>query len=241
MIEGLQVTDECNNSATDEMIVTVTECINHAPALVSPSRQAISAESHASSCIPTYKYTVVATDPDSDNLKFSLEESPAESATRRLTKVDLELFPEAEKVIKGRTKKDEYYYTNSIHFAPEAPISFIERVEKQSRFHPLIESGAIIHAFVGEKKPNPSSIFKLIEKCWYNTQCAQITISPEFTICEECARQERGLKENCSYCGSPRVYGITRIVGYYSRVPNWNKSKLGELQDRRRGEYSLKG
>lgn len=28
------------------------------------------------------------------------------------------------------------------------------------------------------------------------------------------------------------VNGVTRIVGYYSRVNNWNKSKIGELRDR---------
>ncbi len=28
------------------------------------------------------------------------------------------------------------------------------------------------------------------------------------------------------------LHGITRIVGYYSRVTNWNKSKRGELRDR---------
>ncbi len=37
-----------------------------------------------------------------------------------------------------------------------------------------------------------------------------------------------------------RLYGITRIVGYYSRVSNWNKSKLGELRDRHRGDYSVR-
>lgn len=37
-----------------------------------------------------------------------------------------------------------------------------------------------------------------------------------------------------------RLYGITRIVGYYSRISNWNKSKIGELQDRHRGRYSVK-
>ena len=31
--------------------------------------------------------------------------------------------------------------------------------------------------------------------------------------------------------------GVTRIVGYYSRVNNWNKSKIGELRDRAKGEY----
>ncbi len=31
--------------------------------------------------------------------------------------------------------------------------------------------------------------------------------------------------------------GISRIVGYYSRVSNWNKSKIGELRDRVLGRY----
>lgn len=35
------------------------------------------------------------------------------------------------------------------------------------------------------------------------------------------------------------LYAITRIVGYYSQVANWNKSKLGELEGRRAGNYSL--
>lgn len=32
-----------------------------------------------------------------------------------------------------------------------------------------------------------------------------------------------------------KLYGITRIVGYYSRTSNWNLSKKGELVDRIRG------
>tara|TARA_Y100000310_G_scaffold236502_1_gene239678 strand:+ start:1174 stop:1593 length:420 start_codon:yes stop_codon:yes gene_type:complete len=30
-------------------------------------------------------------------------------------------------------------------------------------------------------------------------------------------------------------HGITRIVGYYSRITNWNASKVGEQRDRIRG------
>jgi len=33
------------------------------------------------------------------------------------------------------------------------------------------------------------------------------------------------------------VKGYTRIVGYYSGVSNWNKSKIGELRDRANGQY----
>ena len=37
------------------------------------------------------------------------------------------------------------------------------------------------------------------------------------------------------------LYHVTRIVGYFSRIENWNKSKLGELTDRRRGDYAIPG
>lgn len=32
---------------------------------------------------------------------------------------------------------------------------------------------------------------------------------------------------------------VSRIVGYYSRVRNWNRSKLAELADRQKGMYTL--
>ena len=32
---------------------------------------------------------------------------------------------------------------------------------------------------------------------------------------------------------------LTRIVGYFSKTSNWNKSKLGELSDRRKGDYKI--
>jgi hypothetical protein len=34
-----------------------------------------------------------------------------------------------------------------------------------------------------------------------------------------------------------KLNGITRIVGYYSHTQNWNKSKIGELRDRAKGQY----
>ncbi len=35
------------------------------------------------------------------------------------------------------------------------------------------------------------------------------------------------------------VKHMTRVVGYYSMTENWNPSKLGELEDRRKGDYSV--
>jgi len=172
-------------------------------------------------------------------LKLSLEESPAESAARRLAKSDLLYFrPEAEAVVKGG--EDAAYYTNSIHLAADAPVPLVERIRKQSMFHPMIESGAIIHAFVGEERPSPGAIAHLIRETFHRTQSAQVTISPEFTYCNRCRHVARGLRETCPECDSPDVDQETRVVGYFSKIRNWNKSKRdGELPARHRGLYSV--
>lgn len=34
---------------------------------------------------------------------------------------------------------------------------------------------------------------------------------------------------------------MTRVVGYFSRVENWNRSKVGELKDRHKGNYAIAG
>jgi ribonucleoside-triphosphate reductase len=172
-------------------------------------------------------------------LKFSLEESPAESAARRLARTDLVYFPEAKGVIKGGSE-EVAYYTNSIHLAPEAQTSLTQRIRLQSKFHSLIESGAIIHAFVGEQRPEPASVAALVSNTFYLTQAAQLTISPEFTHCRSCEEISRGLHECCPGCGSSDVAGETRVVGYFSKIENWNKSKrYGELLDRHRGQYAV--
>ena len=35
------------------------------------------------------------------------------------------------------------------------------------------------------------------------------------------------------------VSHMTRVVGYFSKTENWNPSKLGELRDRRAGDYAV--
>jgi len=166
-------------------------------------------------------------------INLVLEESPAESAGYRLAKLDMKYWPgQTTSVIKGNFASGDYYYTNSVHIAADANVDYIERIEKQSRFHPLIDAGAIVHVWLGEHEPDPSAIMSFVKKTFRQTQCAQLAFSPEFTICEDCRQTSRGLKAQCPICGSLTVYGVTRIVGYFSKIQTWNKSKVGELYDR---------
>ena len=174
------------------------------------------------------------------NLKFTLEESPAESAARRMAKTDLVYFKdEAENIVKGDSA-DVCYYTNSVHLTADAPVGLVGRIIEQGKYHSLIESGAITHAFIGEEKPSAASIEKLMTETFFRTQSAQVTISPEFTFCNDCHHQSRGLLESCPSCNSEDIVGETRVVGYFSKIQNWNKSKrYGELVARQRGQYSV--
>ncbi len=185
-------------------------------------------------------------------LKFSLEETPAESTSLRLAKIDLVKFPEAKNYIRGNQESGEVYYTNSIHFVPDAPISITERIEKQGKFNSLIESGSITHLFVGEHLPDAESIANLIKKSWENTQSAQIVLSPEFTVCDDCKKVYLGFRREsetkCKFCGSDNIYGISRVVGYYSVIggkksgkdfEGWIKSKQAEFRDRQKGSYGV--
>ena len=36
------------------------------------------------------------------------------------------------------------------------------------------------------------------------------------------------------------VVHISRVVGYYSRIDNWNKSRRGELKARQTGDYGIR-
>ncbi|MBW2060089.1 MAG: anaerobic ribonucleoside-triphosphate reductase [Deltaproteobacteria bacterium] len=168
---------------------------------------------------------------------FVLEQTPAESTAYRFAKLDLERFPEqTREVIKGDLEKNEVYYTNSTLFNIGAEMNPIERIKLEGLFHPLIEAGAITHIFLGEAQPSPESLANFVTKTFRWTKNDQVAFSPEFTSCRSCYRTARGLLDECPYCGSTDLEGITRITGYFTKLSSWNKGKLGELRDRYRNQ-----
>lgn len=46
-------------------------------------------------------------------------------------------------------------------------------------------------------------------------------------------------EHKCPNCGSKNIYGMSRIVGYYSIIENWNESKKEEFNARQKGDYKL--
>lgn len=167
------------------------------------------------------------------NLRFVLEQTPAESAAYRLAKLDQQYFTEvAEKVVKGNLSAGQIYYTNSTYFNISQPLNPIPRVTKEGLFHPLIEAGSLTHVWLGDAHPSPESLANFVIKTFRQTQNSQIAFSPEFTACNDCGKVNRGLHSKCAYCQSNNIDWITRVTGYFSRVSGWNPGKRAELFDR---------
>ena len=126
------------------------------------------------------------------------------------------------------------YYTNSVHFAADSDVDYITRLQKQSKFHTLVEAGSMIHIWSGNNVPSPKAIYNLLETTWYKTKCVQWVLSPEYTICHDCHTKSNGLLDQCPKCGSINLRGVTRITGYYVFIDKFNSSKRAELADRLR-------
>lgn len=168
------------------------------------------------------------------NMRFVLEQTPAESTAYRFAKLDMKHYPEAQRVVRGDLSRDEIYYTNSTLFNVGSCMDPIERVKREGLFHPLIEAGSLTHVWLGESRPSAESLANFVKKTFRMTQNDQIAFSPELTTCVSCGRTARGLHDVCPYCQSEMVEQITRITGYFTKLSSWNKGKKGELRDRYR-------
>lgn len=167
-------------------------------------------------------------------LNLSLEETPAESAAMRGAGVSVRRFGKKAKKIACAGDSDFPYWNNSIHYVYEADVSYTKRIADQSKFHDMIDAGAIVHAFVGENIPPKESIENLVKKTMFKTRCSQFCISPEFTTCSNCSNVELGNHKKCFSCGSKEVDCLTRVVGYFSLVSRWTGGKKEEFKLRNR-------
>ena len=160
-----------------------------------------------------------------------LEETPAESTAGRFAKLDVKKYGD-----KAYHKSNEYgvYYSNSIHFAVDSNVDYIDRLMKQSKFHTLVDAGSMIHIWANDSKPSPEAIYELIKKTWEETDCAQWVRSPEQTACKDCKKTFDGFYDVCPQCGGSALIEQTRITGYMVYKSKFNSSKLAELKDRKR-------
>ena len=120
---------------------------------------------------------------ETNNL-YNLEASPAEGATYRFAKKDLEKYPD---IISANPEavKDGLppYYTNSTHL----PVGFSDDIfgalDLQDDLQTKYTGGTVLHGYLGERLPNGNIAKKLVKRIIKNYRLPYFTISPTFSIC----------------------------------------------------------
>jgi len=144
-------------------------------------------------------------------VKMPLEQTPGESTAYRFARLDRKYYPmESSSVLRGDGSQGNVYYTNSTYYNVSVPMSPIDRVKGEGKYHNMIEAGALTHVWMGDALPSAASLGNFVKKTFTNTQNAQICFSPEFTSCMSCGRTLRGLHKVCPVCGELRVDGVSR-------------------------------
>lgn len=155
---------------------------------------------------------------------YNLEATPAEGTSYRLAKIDRQRYPDI--FTQGMRHP---YYTNStwIPVGLTESISYI--LDNQNELQSKYTGGTVQHLFLGER-PDPMKLKDFIRTVFEKYNLPYISITPTFSICNECGYIE-GEHSVCPKCARDcEIY--SRVVGYLRPLSNWNDGKKEEFSDR---------
>jgi len=158
---------------------------------------------------------------------YNLEATPAEGASYRLAKKDLEKYPD----IITAGEKDRYY-TNSTHLPVGFTNDLFEALELQDNLQIKYTGGTVLHAFLGERIQNHATIKTLLKKVFTKYSLPYLTFTPTFSICPNHGylQGEHFICPKCLIAQPCEVY--SRVVGYIRPVQQWHLGKREEFKDR---------
>ncbi|MBU1218181.1 ribonucleoside triphosphate reductase [Myxococcota bacterium] len=110
---------------------------------------------------------------------YNLEATPAEGASYRLARKDAKLFDG----IFAQGSEDVPYYTNSVHVPAMEQMDIFELLEHQDELQTMFTGGTVVHLFLGEAIPDPSSVKELVRSIVQRFRLPYFSITPTFSIC----------------------------------------------------------
>lgn len=116
---------------------------------------------------------------------FNLEATPAEGASYRLAKKDLDRYPDIRIFNLEHYEGKTPYYTNSTHLPVGLTEDLFEALQMQDTLQTRYTGGTVFHAFLGERSPSPEATKKLVQRIAENFHLPYYTITPTFSICPE--------------------------------------------------------
>ncbi len=162
---------------------------------------------------------------------FNLEATPAEGASYRLAKKDVERYPDIRIYNREAYGGEIPYYTNSTQLPVGATTDLFAALKLQDPLQARYTGGTVFHAFLGERAPSAEGAKRLVQRIAKGFHLPYYTITPTFSICPEHGYITGEVTE-CPTCGAhTEIY--SRIVGYLRPVEQCNDRKSAEFADRK--------
>lgn len=142
----------------------------------------------------------------------NIEQIPAESFAIR--------FAEADKVLYNNKVPYELYSNQFIPLWENATIW--ERLDKDGKYNKLITGGGIVHAQIGEKVTAKQA--EKIIKYAINSGAEHFALNSIYSECED-GHTTFGDSNKCPLCAKEIIEKYTRIVGFFTPVSSWQKTR----------------
>jgi len=114
---------------------------------------------------------------------FNLEATPAESATYKLAKKALKIFPD----IPHRGLKKSPYFTNSCHIPVEYQDDLNAVFRTQNSLQTIPSGGTVVHFYLGESM-TPKQVEDAVRFICENTKLPYFSMTAVYSMCEICGR-----------------------------------------------------
>jgi ribonucleoside-triphosphate reductase len=146
---------------------------------------------------------------------YNVEEIPGESVASKLCQKD--------KVVFGDDAVPFELYSNQyIPLTEDVPLP--ERIITTGKFMEILSGGGILHLNVKERITDFEVMKKLILYSVKNG-VSHLAVNYGFGTCADGHTSVCGNSNICPICSKPIVDFVTRVIGYFSHVSNWGKTR----------------
>ncbi|BAV59124.1 ribonucleoside triphosphate reductase [Candidatus Endomicrobiellum trichonymphae] len=139
---------------------------------------------------------------------YNLEATPAEGASYRLARLDIQKYPD---IISASKTIGMPFYTNSSQLPVDYTEDIFENLDLQDSMQAKYTGGTVLHMFVGERIKDTESLKNFIKIVCENYSLPYFSITPTFSVCPQCGYIE-GEHTECPKCKQEKLDDIDRQI-----------------------------
>ena len=161
---------------------------------------------------------------DKEGIIFNIEAIPGEGMAPKLAKIDTMLFAD-------EYKDGEAYYQGfkmpkllaNQWCSLWEDFTIAEKMKRDGEINALMTGGSIVHYSVDSKLTATQAKTMIMKAIAAGAE--HFALNCAYSHCNDCNSTFKGKFDTCPNCQSKKVDLFSRVIGYFSKVQNWNKTR----------------